>query len=130
MPQLDTTVIEPPVLEPPTLEPEIGELIAPDFDLDADLEDDLDSDKPWHVVLLDDDHHTYAYVVEMLGDLFGYSTFKAYRMAREVDKKKRVIVWTGHLEVAESKQELIHDYGPDWRMTSDGSMSAILEQAR
>ena len=66
----------------------------------------------------------------MLGVLFGYTIDRAYQMACEVDEKKRVIVWTGHLEVAELKQQQIHDYGPDWRMTSDGSMSARLEQAR
>lgn len=91
---------------------------------------DVSLDKPWHVVLLDDDHHTYEYVIEMLGVLFGYTIDKAYQMACEVDEAKRVIVWTGHLEIAELKQEQIHEYGPDWRMQSDGSMSAILQQAR
>ena len=119
--QMDTTVAEPDIQVAPDI----------DVDFDSDFDEDLDSDKPWHVVLLDDDYHTYAYVIEMLGKIFGYSKTKAFRMAREVDKKKRVIVWTGHREIAELKQEQIHDYGADWRMdTSQGSMSAILEQAR
>jgi ATP-dependent Clp protease adaptor protein ClpS len=89
------------------------------------------SDKPWHVILLDDNAHTYDYVIEMLGAIFGYSLFKAFKMAREVDKKKRVIVKTCHLEKAEAYQEAIHAYGPDWRIPgSKGSMSAVLEQAR
>lgn len=116
---MDTTVAEPDIL------------VLPDFDVEAEQDEDLDADKPWHVVLLDDDHHTYAYVIEMLGKIFGYGKTKAFRMACEVDKKKRVVVWTGHREIAELKQEQIHDYGPDWRMeSSQGSMSAILEQAR
>ena len=107
-------------------EPEVGVQSAPAIW----FEDDVDLDKPWNVVLLDDDHHTYEYVIEMLGVLFGYAIDKAYKMACEVDEKKRVVVWTGHREIAELKQEQIHDYGADWRMTSDGSMSAVLERAR
>ena len=117
-----------PTLATITADPAIqtGTRVAPEIV----FEEDVNLDKPWHVVLLDDDHHTYEYVIEMLGVLFGYTIDKAYQMACEVDEKKRVIVWTGHLEIAELKQEQIHEYGPDWRMTSDGSMSARLEQAR
>jgi hypothetical protein len=39
----------------------------------------------WHVVLLDDDDHTYDYVIEMLSALFHHNASAAYRMAREVD---------------------------------------------
>jgi len=84
----------------------------------------------WHVVLLDDDEHTYAYVIEMLGDLFGHPPPKAYRMAVEVDRTGRVIVWTGAREVAEFKQERVHGYGADARIRAcKGSMSAVLEPA-
>ncbi len=85
---------------------------------------------PWNVVLLDDDDHTYSYVVEMLGAIFGHSVPTAFRMAKEVDLTGRVIVWTGSREVAELKQEQIHDYGADPRLTrSCGSMSAVVELA-
>jgi len=84
----------------------------------------------WHVVLLDDDDHTYAYVIEMLGKLFGYDREKAYRMACEVDSTGRVIVDTTTFERAEFKQQQIHAYGPDWRLGhSAGSMTAVLERA-
>jgi ATP-dependent Clp protease adaptor protein ClpS len=84
----------------------------------------------WHVVLLDDDEHTYAYVIEMLGALFGHPPATAYRMAQEVDRTGRVLVWTGAREVAEFKQERIHAYGADPRLrASKGSMSAVLEPA-
>ena len=84
----------------------------------------------WHVVLLDDDEHTYAYVIEMLGVVFGHPPPEAYRMAVEVDKTGRVIVWTGAREVAEFKQERVHGYGADARIrTCKGSMSAVLEPA-
>lgn len=94
-------------------------------------EQDSDLDSDWSVVLLDDNHHTYDYVIEMLGDVFGYDELQAYGFAIEVDMKKRVTVWTGARERAEAYQEKIHDYGADWRMDiSQGSMTAILEPAR
>lgn len=86
---------------------------------------------PWHVVLLDDDDHTYDYVIEMLGKLFGHSAQTAYKMACEVDTTGRVIVETTTLERAELKRDQIHAYGRDWRLErSAGSMSAIVEPAR
>ncbi len=84
----------------------------------------------YHVVLLDDDDHTYAYVIEMLMKLFGHSRAKAFRMAREVDRSGRVIVDTTTKERAELKRDQIHAYGPDWRIDyCRGSMSATIEPA-
>jgi ATP-dependent Clp protease adaptor protein ClpS len=85
---------------------------------------------PYHVVLLDDDDHTYDYVIEMLQKLFGHAAHVAFQMAREVDTTGRVVVWTGALERAEAKRDAIHGYGADWRLPrSAGSMSAVLEAA-
>lgn len=82
----------------------------------------------WHVVLLDDDEHTYDYVIEMLCKIFRHDQELAYRMACEVDKTGRVIVLTAPLEVAELKRDQIHAYGADWRLERcKGSMSAELE---
>ena len=105
--------------------------VLPQIDFEAAQDEELLSDTPWNVVLLDDDHHTYDYVIEMLMEIFGYSVEKAFQMTIEVDTRKRVIVWSGHLERAEAYQEQIHAYGADWRMeSSQGSMSAVLEKAR
>lgn len=82
----------------------------------------------YHVVLLDDDDHTYEYVIEMLGKIFGHTTHKAFRLAREVDTSGRVIVETTTFERAEFKRDQIHGYGPDRRMERcKGSMSAAIE---
>lgn len=84
----------------------------------------------WHVILLDDDDHTYEYVVEMLRKLFAHSFEASFAMAKEVDTVGRVIVMTAMLEHAELKRDQIHSYGRDWRLDrSAGSMSAILEPA-
>jgi ATP-dependent Clp protease adaptor protein ClpS len=83
---------------------------------------------PYHVILLDDDDHTYDYVIEMLTRLFHIDRQRAYGMACEVDSAGRVVVFTGPLEQAELKQDQIHSYGRDWRLErSVGSMSAIIE---
>ena len=68
---------------------------------------------PYNVILLNDDDHTYDYVIEMLTKLFSHSAEKAKEMAKVVDKEGRVIVLTTHKEKAELKREQIKSYGPD-----------------
>ena len=85
---------------------------------------------PYHVVLLDDNDHTYDYVIEMLMKLFGHPIEKAYLLACEVDNTGRVIADTTTKERAEFKQEQIHAHGTDWRIPRcQGSMSAVIEPA-
>ncbi len=84
----------------------------------------------YHVVLLDDDEHTYDYVVEMLVNIFCHSVEAAFRHAVEVDTTGRTIVITCEREQAEFGRDQIHAYGADPRMPkSKGSMSAIIEPA-
>lgn len=84
--------------------------------------------RPWNVVLLNDDDHTYEYVIEMLGRIFGHPVEKAFLMAKEVDSTGRVVVDTTTKERAELKRDQIHAYGKDWRLPRcKGSMSAVIE---
>jgi ATP-dependent Clp protease adaptor protein ClpS len=84
----------------------------------------------YHVILLNDDDHTYDYVIEMLAKIFGFSESKALSHAVEVDTNGTTILLTCELEKAEHKRDLIHSYGPDWRLPrSLGSMAAIVEPA-
>ena len=90
----------------------------------------VDKLPPWNVVLLDDDQHSYEYVIEMLGKVLHHGQQMAFKMAQEVDEHGRVIVFTGHREVAELKREQLVSYGSDPRIAScQGGMSAILEPA-
>lgn len=85
---------------------------------------------PYHVILLNDNDHTYQYVIHMLQVLFGHPPEKGFEMAREVDTKGRVIVDTTSLERAELKQDQIHAFGPDPLIPRcKGSMSAVIEPA-
>lgn len=84
----------------------------------------------YHVVLLDDDDHTYDYVIEMLVKLFLKTTDEAFRHAVEVDQTGRTIVMTCDLQAAQYARDQIHGYGADPRMPQcKGSMSAVIEPA-
>ena len=81
----------------------------------------------FHVVLLDDDEHTYDYVVEMLQKLFFLSLDAAFQHAVEVDTTGRTVVITCERPEAEFARDQIQGYGADPRMPkSKGSMSAVL----
>jgi ATP-dependent Clp protease adaptor protein ClpS len=84
----------------------------------------------YRVVLLDDDDHTYDYVIEMLQKIFVFSLEQAYLHAQEVDACGRTVLITCELSEAEFARDQIHGYGPDWRLPrSKGSMSAVVEPA-
>ncbi len=85
---------------------------------------------PYHVILMDDDDHTYEYVISMLRKLFGCSEIKAFQLASEVDESGQVIVDTTTLERAEFKRDQVHAFGRDWRLNRcQGSMSATIRPA-
>lgn len=84
----------------------------------------------FHVVLLNDDDHTYDYVIGMLADLFAHPPERGYQLAKAVDTKGRAVVLTTHKEHAELKREQIHAYGLDTRVAAcKGSMRAVIEPA-
>ena len=98
----------------------------------------------YNVVLLNDDDHSYDYVIEileggppldrllieMLQRLFCFSEQQAYHHALEVDMTQRTVLITCSLEEAEFGRDQILSYGPDPRIPHcKGSMSAIVEPA-
>ena len=85
---------------------------------------------PYNVILLNDDDHTYEYVIEMLKALFGHPDEKGYQLAKIVDTQGRAIVCTTSLERAELKRDQIHAYGADPRIPRcKGAMTAEIEPA-
>ncbi|MEK7415976.1 MAG: ATP-dependent Clp protease adaptor ClpS [Planctomycetota bacterium] len=84
----------------------------------------------WHVVLLNDDDHSYEYVIDMLVAIFAKTPERAFQHACEVDATGRTILDTTSKERAELKVEQIHAFGKDPRIPrSQGSMSAEMEPA-
>lgn len=103
-----------------------GTTVLPDTDVEQ--EQKTRRQPPYNVVLLNDEDHTFEYVIEMLKVLFGHPVEKGYQLAKMVDTAGRAIVCTTSLERAELKRDQIHAYGPDPRIPRcKGSMSAELE---
>lgn len=85
----------------------------------------------YHLVLLDDSDHTYEYVIDLLGHVFGYGREKAFALACVVDSEGRAIVETADQDTVLRHQRQIHAYGADPRLPqSMGAMSAIIEPAK
>ncbi len=84
----------------------------------------------WDTVLLDDDDHTYDYVIGMLHAIFGYPHPKCFLLTRQVDNEGRVVVFRGSKADAEWGCRAINSYGRDPLLErSKGSMKAVIEQA-
>lgn len=85
---------------------------------------------PYHLILLDDNEHTYQYVIAMLGSVFGYAPEKGFAIACVVDKDGRAILMTGPMDEVRLKQDQVHGFGADPAMPeSKGSMTAVIEPA-
>ncbi|MCH2658683.1 MAG: ATP-dependent Clp protease adaptor ClpS [Dehalococcoidia bacterium] len=94
------------------------------------LEESTSLESLFHLILLDDNEHSYHYVIEMLGYIFDYSEEKAWTLARIVDTQGQVIIETASRSICEEHQLQVHNYGADHRITSSkGSMSAIIESS-
>src|SRR4051812_1653082 len=73
---------------------------------------------PYNVVLLNDNDHTYEYVIHMVKSLFGHNEDSGFKLARTVDKDGRAIVDVTHKERAELKRDQILAFGTDPRIAS------------
>ena len=85
---------------------------------------------PYHVILWNDEDHTYEYVIVMMRQLFGHAVERGMLIALEVDTAGRAIVMTTTRELAELKRDQIHAYGRDDQIEGCmGSMWASIEPA-
>ena len=99
-----------------------------DTDIDQSTKDDFS--KLYHVIILNDNEHTFDYVIEMLQAVFSLSYADAVARTIEADATGSAIVLTTNLEEAEQKRDQVHAYGPDPRMPeSRGSVVALVEPA-
>jgi ATP-dependent Clp protease adaptor protein ClpS len=91
-----------------------------------------DTERPWlwNVVLIDDDDHSYDYVINLSRKLFAHPVERAFDIAKAVDAQGRAILMTTHKELAELKQDQIHSIGRDRLISAcQGAMTAVLEPA-
>jgi ATP-dependent Clp protease adaptor protein ClpS len=65
---------------------------------------------PYNVILENDDHHSFEFVVGVLVKALGYSLERAFQLTNQAHSAGRAVVWTGPKEVAELKAEQIQTF--------------------
>ena len=82
----------------------------------------------YHVILWDDDDHSYEYVIRMMKDLFAHTVERGFEIAIKVDSAGRAVCLTTTLEHAELKRDQVHAYGKDSLIPRcKGSMCCTIE---
>lgn len=101
---------------------------SPQKELDSDTATKEKIAPNYRVVLINDEDHTYDYVVELLTKTCKLSRAQAFKCAVEVDLSERTIVFYGSEEECQECSNKINDFGPDHRMPqSRGSMMSEVE---
>jgi ATP-dependent Clp protease adaptor protein ClpS len=86
---------------------------------------------PYNVIILNDEDHTFEYVIELLSKLFRHPLERARQLTWEVHSRGRAIVFTTHRELAELKRDQVLAYGPDPRLSrSKGPIGCVIEPAQ
>jgi ATP-dependent Clp protease adaptor protein ClpS len=57
--------------------------------------------RPWHVIVLNDDHNTFDGVAAALSNVIGISFDQGMAFANRIHSSGQAVVWSGHREVAE-----------------------------
>ena len=99
----------------PKLDPEIRNKLLP----------------PYHVILLNDDDHSFEFVVMVLRKVFGYQEEKSFDLTKQAHEQGRAIVWTGPKETAEFKLEQMQTFH-ETRMRDNrdlGPLGCLIEPA-
>ena len=95
--------------------PAVPELIrladAPVEVRDPDIDETLDIDRPWVVLVWNDPINLMSYVTFVLQKVFGYSREKAEAMMLEVHHNGRSVVSNGTREKAELDVFRLHEHG-------------------
>lgn len=65
---------------------------------------------PYNVILLNDDHHSQEFVVEVLLNVLGCAVERAVVLMLEAHTTGRAVIWTGSKEVAELKCEQVRSF--------------------
>src|SRR5207249_11564512 len=84
-----------------------------------------DLSKLYHVIILNDEEHTFEYVIEMLQAIFGFSHATALAHTTEADTTGSSFVWTCGVEEAEQMREQIDAFGQVCRML-DSRVSVVV----
>ncbi|GJM36747.1 MAG: ATP-dependent Clp protease adapter protein ClpS [Acidimicrobiales bacterium] len=86
-------------------------MTAPLTTLDPEVEDVVDLDKPWKVLVWDDPINLMSYVAFVFRKLFGFSEEKADRLMMQVHTEGKAVVASGPQEKAEMDVFRLHEHG-------------------
>jgi ATP-dependent Clp protease adaptor protein ClpS len=85
---------------------------------------------PYHVIILNDEEHTFDYVIELLTKLFAHPLATAKELTWKIHNTGRAVVYTTHKEKAELKRDQVLAFGADPRMSeSKGPLGCYIEPA-
>src|SRR5260370_22793519 len=85
---------------------------------------------PYNVGILNDEEHTFDYVIELLTKLFRHPLKTAIELTWRIHLSGRAVVYTTHKEKAELKRDQVLSYGPDHPMSiSKGPLGCYIEPA-
>ena len=65
---------------------------------------------PYNVILKNDDHHSFEFVIHVLRKVLGCDEQRAFLLTHEAHQTGRAVIWTGTREVAELKVEQIQTF--------------------
>lgn len=65
---------------------------------------------PYHVILQNDDYHSFEFVIGVLRQVLSCSLYQALALTWQAHTSGRAVIWTGPKEVAELKVEQIRTF--------------------
>lgn len=82
-------------------------VIDDDVLTETDTETRTRRQPPYAIVVYNDHDHTYQFVMAIFAKVFKYPVEKCFKLAEQIDKQGRAVVWIGALEPAELHKEQI-----------------------
>jgi ATP-dependent Clp protease adaptor protein ClpS len=79
--------------------------------IDPALEHEVDTEKPWVVIVWNDPINLMSYVTHVLQKLFGYSREHATTLMLQVHQEGRAVVSNGSRSEAERDVFRLHEHG-------------------
>lgn len=84
---------------------------------------------PYHVILGNDDYHSFEFVIDVLRKVLGCTEQRAWQFAETAHRTGRAIIWTGSKEVAELKVEQVRSFHEVQGAKKLGALHCTLEPA-
>ena len=86
-------------------------MTAPFTVREPEIDETIDVDRPWKVLVWDDPINLMSYVAIVFRKLFGFSEEKAHRLMMQVHTEGKAVVTSGPKEKAEMDVFRLHEHG-------------------